>query len=502
MENINKDQVTPTKEFDITTTNLAGEFEPAKGKITIHRLKSPLKAFRNRLWEQPDRALYTQDQYYRDFPYDLYADELNKFKWEQQTQVLSQSFDTGVKKTFTIADLSTWSQGEYVLEIVATDKSGKEVNEVSYFTVYSPKEKSIPTPSVNYFQPLKLSVEPGEKASFTAGTSEKKLTVLYEVERDGQILSKEWITLNDEQRLFEIPIREEDRGNLGIHYTFIRNNRLYSVNDVVVVPFTNKMLDISFETFRDKLLPGQEEQWKILIKGKNADKAAAEMVATLYDESLDVFRINSLYANFFNSNYARLQWNSINGFNQRALTVYNNTWNEDHARSLESIYFDSFNWFGYSFYDYYYQRRYRAGRGPVNKSMRKEAAMDMEDAAKPAPAAEMQLAEVVTTNGDAYLHGDVKAEDSVGNVQKAAEDLSQVKARTNFNETAFFYPHLQTNEKGRDHHQVYDTRSVDPMEDVRLRSHEGLKIRPCHQSPRHPERPDGRTQPTEILSGK
>jgi hypothetical protein len=256
MENINKDLFTPSKEFDINTTNLAGEFEPAKGSIKIYRLKSPVKAFRQRLWEQPDRSLYTRDQYYAAFPYDLYEDELNKFKWERLSQVLNANFDTGTKKTFSIPDLGSWSQGEYVLEIVANDKAGKEVKEVSYFTVYSPKDKNVPTPSVNYFQELKLTAEPGEKASFVAGTSEKKVPVLYEVERDGQILTKEWITLNDEQRVFEIPVREEHRGNLGIHYTFIRNNRLYAVNQVVVVPFTNKSLDISFESFRDKLLPG------------------------------------------------------------------------------------------------------------------------------------------------------------------------------------------------------------------------------------------------------
>ena len=125
------------------------------------------------MWEQPDRALYTREQYYTDFPHDLYEDELNKFKWERQTQVFDVAFDTGVKKTFNIANLQTWSQGEYVLEIVAMDKSGKEVKEVSYFTVFSPKDKNIPTPAVNYFQPLKLTAEPGEKASFVAGTSKR-----------------------------------------------------------------------------------------------------------------------------------------------------------------------------------------------------------------------------------------------------------------------------------------------------------------------------------------
>ncbi|MFY8036920.1 MAG: hypothetical protein ACOVMQ_07115, partial [Cyclobacteriaceae bacterium] len=77
---INKDQLDPKKEFPISTTNLAGQFEPAKGSIQIFELKSPTKVFRNRLWEQPDRALYTREQYYQYFPLDLFDDESNKLK--------------------------------------------------------------------------------------------------------------------------------------------------------------------------------------------------------------------------------------------------------------------------------------------------------------------------------------------------------------------------------------------------------------------------------------
>ena len=94
------------------------------------------------------------------------------------TSTRSCNFDTGVKKTFTIANLSTLVPRG----ICAGNRShrispDKEVKEVSYFTVFSPKDKNIPTPTVNYFQPLKMSAEPGEKASFVAGSSEKKLVV-------------------------------------------------------------------------------------------------------------------------------------------------------------------------------------------------------------------------------------------------------------------------------------------------------------------------------------
>ena len=321
ISNINKDQKDLKKDFAIQTLNLAGEFQAAKGQINVFSLKTGDRSFRERLWEQADKKLYSQSEYYSFFPHDLFEDENNKFKWARDKEVFAITFDTGKNKTFNINDIEKWNVGEYVLEIISTDKDGNAVREVCYFTVFAPSSKSIPSPMVSYSQPLKVVAEPGERAVFSMGTSETANKVLYEVERDGVIIAKEWFTLRKEQRLFEILIKEEDRGNLAVHYTFIKNNRLYSENFVITVPFTNKMLDVSFESFRDKLLPGATEQWKIIIKGRTADKIAAEMVATLYDESLDEFRANSFYANFYNSAYSHLQWQSVNGF-KRADLLY------------------------------------------------------------------------------------------------------------------------------------------------------------------------------------
>ena len=117
-------------------------------------------------------------------------------------------------------------------------------------------------------------------------------------------------------RLLEIPVKEEYRGNIAVHYTMVKDSRLYHETAVIQVPYTNKQLDIQFETFRDKLQPGQTEQWKIKVSGKKADRVMAEMVATLYDASLDVFRPHSWYASFYNSLNARLHWDSRNGFEQ------------------------------------------------------------------------------------------------------------------------------------------------------------------------------------------
>jgi hypothetical protein len=191
--------------------------------------------------------------------------------------------------------------------------------------------------------------------------------------------------------------------------------------------------------FRDKLQPGAQEQWKILVKGKNADKVVAEMVATLYDASLDEFRSNDWYVSLYQLNSSRLAWASINGFQDATFVIFEDQWNAPHLRSAESPYFDGLNWFGYSFYNSRV-RRLRNSDGAVMKSMM-----------APAPAVAEMDEEVAADSSSALqaqggFKSDDKKEESKGG--KAPTDLSNVKARTNFNETAFFFPQLMTNEKG------------------------------------------------------
>jgi len=440
----NKPGKTP---FDITTTNLAGQFQAAKGQIKIYALKSPEKAFRQRLWQQPDRKLYSREEYYSLFPHDLFEDEANKFKWARQKEVLSVSFDSEKSKVLDVPQSLKWNEGEYVAEITSKDKDGNEVKEVSYFSVFNTASKTLAVPAVHDYRAIKMSAEPGEKASFTTGTSEPVIHVLYEVELEGTLISKEWITFKKEQRLFEIPIKEDYRGDIAVHYTFIKDSRLYAQSYTVNVPYTNKDLDISFASFRDKLQPGATEEWKIIVKGKKADKLVAEMVASLYDASLDEFRMNQWYASFYGSNANRLNWTSVNGFDKLDLTLFTSSWNTGHSRGAQTPYFDNLNWFGYSFYMFSRDsRRYSAGGAVFRSEMSAPAAAK----SKKDGAAEERESDD-KANGLALDEVVVNQAGNTGKPpvsQNTKVDLSEVKVRTNFNETAFFYPTLMTNEKG------------------------------------------------------
>ncbi len=450
MEDIDKHKKDVKHEFPIHTTNLAGQFQLAKGAIKIHLLKSPDKAFRNRLWQQPDRALYSREEYYKLFPNDLYADEANKFTWAKQQEVFSQNFDTEKSKTLILTDLQKWPEGEYVAEITSADSEGNVVREVSYFKLFNTAAKVLATPAVYAYQPLKINAEPGEKASVIIGTSEQLNNVLYEIELDGRLLSKQWLTLKNEQRVLEIPVTEEYRGNITLHVTFVKNSRLYAGSYAITVPYSNKALDVTFETFRDKLQPGAAEEWKIVVKGKQADKVAAEMVATLYDASLDEFRANNWYAQFFENNYSRLGWQTVNDFKVVNLTGYQTGWNASPSRSAKAIYFDNLNWFGYSFYGYRNRNAPIRIRGTSSIGYESMKKMDMTGSV-----AEVAREEAAGSIEDRVIHQDfedlnpVPNKDAIGGAMKGSkQDFSDVKVRTNFNETAFFYPHLMTNTKG------------------------------------------------------
>ena len=440
-----------TPKWAISTSNLSGEFLPAKGQITIHRLQNPERAFRKRLWSQPDKFLFSKEEYYSLFPVDVYADEDNDLKWPKGKQVLTLNFDSEKEKTFLLDKVQNWERGKYLLEITSKDQYGQEVREVSYFNVYDSKAKTLDLPTVQLFKGIKTNAQPGEKAQVLIGSS-AHANILYEVEQDGKIIYKEWLKRNNEQGTIELPVKEEYRGNVTQHFVYVRDSRLYTQSQTISVPYANKDLNISFETFRNKLQPGEKDEWRIKIKGKQADKVAAEMVATLYDASLDEFRANYFSASFWGYDYARLAWASQGSFGTSSSKEFVENWSPYKYPTYNSPVFDRFNWFGYSFYNYGRGgRRSNAKNSKVNLGSSSDYWFGDEEMAMSAPAPAMMREESKKEMkaDDAAMPAEKPGNLAPAKPQQGTTNKEQAtKIRTNFNETAFFYPNLKTNENG------------------------------------------------------
>ncbi|NCP45426.1 MAG: hypothetical protein GW818_03105, partial [Flavobacteriales bacterium] len=358
--------------------------------------------------------------------------------------------------------LPEWTSGWYVMEDVCQDKFGQEVKEIKYFNVYGEHEKHPSTNDIGWFTSVKAEGEPGENAVFLLATAAKEVDILYEIEHKGQIVAKERLKLNVEQKKIVIPILEKYRGNFNVHFTFVKHSRNFSYTSTVTVPHTNKQLDIEFETFRNKLLPGQEEEWKLKIKGKKGEKVAAEMVAALYDASLDAFRPNYWGLNVHHYDYSQRYWQNNNGFSDKNAQLLAKDWNP-YLYNLKAIYYDQLNWFGFNYYRYNNYGYYMSANRPQSEGdylddvemERSEFALEeKETTGKSSPKKSRASGGIISKDEDKNMDATTVSQTLAGG-EKLAEQkqdnsggLDEVKARSNFNETAFFFPHLETNEKG------------------------------------------------------
>lgn len=418
------------KEWDsipIKTENLNYQFSPAQGEIKLTKLNAPKRILRESSLATPDYELYDKEEFIDYFPNEPFAEENKPEHWEKGKTVLNRSFDTEKKQSIAI-NAKNWDSGYYKLEAFIVD--GKDtIPHEKIIYLFNPVEDK---PVDNELFSANLNKEefkPGEKAVVSFSSADKDSKVLVELEADGEIVKSEWITLNSEVKQFKFPILESYRGNVFVHYYFGKYNTAKSKTLTVSVPYEDTSLKIQTKTFRDKLKPGTKETWELNISGKNKDKVLAELLATMYDASLDQFASNN---NSFNlstvynqQNFSNWKTNQSFKYDRASQAIKN--YRKEYLTPLN---FDRLNWFGLiqSFHRYSYPP------------------MALESVAiAEADVAETRNVRMKGSNSLAGSADGVAIEDSERKPESAIE---KVIPRRALQETAFFYPHLQTDENG------------------------------------------------------
>jgi uncharacterized protein YfaS (alpha-2-macroglobulin family) len=466
--------VTPPSEWDrqnndsmnVRLTNLSDQPERENVSLTIHRLKKPSRILHPRTWNKPDMFLYTQQEWEKLFPNAPYKFEDDITKREKDVQVYSETFVTNQNKRFRPADFASWQSGEYVVEATTKDKFGNTIKDVRYFTVYSSTDNAPATHtelSIDLLQKTeksftpKSSFEPGETAYIKIGTSHKDALVLYEVELENKIISREWVKLSNNYKTFNIPVTVEHRKGLGVHAVLFKNGKGTNLDLPIYVPRESRQLDVTYETFRNKMLPGSKEEWKIKIKGPKGEKVAAEVLASMYDASLDEFRGH--YWSFWlnEASYGITSWRMQTNNDETSVSwwKYPTTYSNVATRT-----YDYLNWFDYHGYDYHYYYRGGAPDMVYDSAPASEGDMEKEEAI-PSKKDKANKPASTTVSGNTTKNieaaGGARLEDSLAE-QKATKDedntvardegTQEIKARANLKETVFFFPDLETDAEG------------------------------------------------------
>jgi len=414
--------------IEISTTNLDGQAEPAQGTITIYPLEAPARTFINRYWEKPDRFVLSKNEFYQTFSHYAYQDEDQFANWERGEQVFDQNFNTANANSI-MPDMSDWAIGHYELYLQTQDANGKPIEVRKFFQLYDDRAQEIPAHTLAFDHLNQTTFEPDEDMQLALASTEG-LHVLYNQSNRNEAQDSRWLEVSDWQTV-NYTVAEADRGNFGFEMTYVKFNRFFRQQQTVQVPWSNKQLQIEYSTFRDKLKPGQEEEWRIKISGPERERVAAEVAAAMYDASLDALaQPNQWSLNLFPGFYPRYydRWNT-DLFNQIKDQQIINWKNE-----VEQVYrrYPSLHWFNF------YPGGGIVGRGDMMQ-VRSAAA------ANTVPEADM----VTTFNPETYQAKEVAAdkEEMPAPPAEATEPVPQ-PIRTNLNETVFFFPELMTDAEG------------------------------------------------------
>lgn len=266
-------------ELSITTTSLDGVGQVAEGNIQVYSLKQPEKVMRRSLVDRSRGAWMHEEQ----APLDL----SNPNSWPVGEVAFESVFKTDASGNQKLQ--MELPVGIYRAKLKTRDRFGKEVTAELPLRVLDLQAQRSDVKLPHTFVIEKASVEPGEtfRALWSSGYDQAQAFV--EIEHRGKMLKRYWTDKTRSQALIELPITETMRGGFTVHLVFVRENRAYFESHRIDVPWSNKELEIKWERFTSKLGPAQKETWTAIISGNKAERAAAEMVATLYDASLDVF---------------------------------------------------------------------------------------------------------------------------------------------------------------------------------------------------------------------
>ncbi|MCA0153996.1 alpha-2-macroglobulin family protein [Winogradskyella vincentii] len=433
------------KEIDLTidSKNLNGESIFTTGTLKVYKLKSPQSVLRSRPWSAPDFQVISKEDFKKIFPNDPYNNEHDIKNWTKGEEVFNTTFNTEKDKSITLKKLRKWDSGKYIVIAESKDKFSQSVKDEVFVSVYSDKDKTIADNQLFEGQLNQLSYAPNEVAQLSLGSSAKGISVTVEVEKDKKIIVTHLIELNNSKESISIPVLADDIGGFDVHCSFAFANEYISRTYRVNVPYRSSDLEIITESFRDKLQPGQDETWSFTIKGPKGDKVSAELLASMYDASLDEFAPHNWYFNPIHNPiyYSRINKNSRNSFGVTPFDLHNRF---NGITGVSPQLYDKLNWFGFYFGNVgYAMRKMRARDGDYPEALVAPVVSDAFIATED----EADLEEVVV--GGYNVTGNANIQELDSNTKKDLDsDLTTVQIRKNLNETAFFFPQLKTDNEG------------------------------------------------------
>lgn len=377
---------------------------------------------------------------------------IDKGEWKDAEANVPVSIKEYASSASSASSSLVWKSGVHQLEAICGTDTLKQK-----FTLFSMKDTHPVEPTTEwYYQTAKTFPRDGKPVYIQVGSSENGAHIVYSIIAGNKLLEKGAWELGDSIVTLPFTYKEEYASGIVLNYSFVKQGKCYTRMMSIARPLPEKKLDIAWKTFRNRLTPGQKEEWTLKITTPDGKPAKAQLMSVLYDKSLDQIAPHS--------------WKMSLGFSQWLPSCYwtSNLWyyKMDLLGVYPTKYFDQkqldVDKFDGKFFSYYaymqaveLSKLERSSGGTV-ESVRIEKHSSVKDEVVREEAKGIWIRGSKMTRVGAAAPSANKVFDVVeempqfagGSGSDVGQFLDKVQVRENMNETAFFYPALESDNNG------------------------------------------------------
>ena len=372
---------------------------------------------------------------------------IDKGEWKDAEANAPVSIKEYASSASSASSSLVWKSGVHQLEAICGQDTLQQK-----FTLFSMKDTHPVEPTTEwYYQTAKTFPRDGKPVYIQVGSSENGAHIVYSIIAGNKLLEKGAWELGDSIVTLPFTYKEEYASGIVLNYSFVKQGKCYTRMMSIARPLPEKKLNIAWKTFRNRLTPGQKEEWTLKITTPDGKPAKAQLMSVLYDKSLDQIAPHS--------------WNFSLGFYQSLPNCY---WK--HNLTFRSFYLngvyptkyydekqldvDKFDGKYFSYYAYMQavelSKLERSSGGTV-ESVRIQKDEVVREEAKVIRIRGSKMTRVGAAAPSANKVFDVVEEMpqfAGGSGSDAGQFLDKVQVRENLNETAFFYPALESDNNG------------------------------------------------------
>lgn len=314
IETKNKNEIT------LSSTNLNEEFKAVKGEIKLYFINPFPNKFKTRVFPQPEHKTISDSEFEKLFPFEINTNETTTKTTEKL--VYSKNVNTEKDKNLALDFISDYQSGNYKVVFSAKDSFENPVETVSNFSIIQNKDKYSPNKLYTVEQ---INKDP-KKDGFVTVHIRSTLDTLHIhtiANYKNSTFYEKNIDLENHQATITIPLQKEFENSVKIGFESIFENQAFNDQLEVFLKFDEPKMEFLVESFRNKTQPGSTENWSFKLNAANT-KSEAEVLASMYDSSLDQFTKTEWGAlNIYEYNYNRIYFRTGLGFDKTYIYVQN-----------------------------------------------------------------------------------------------------------------------------------------------------------------------------------